>query len=163
MNRLGTITIALVTPFCALITAWLYGQSPRLVIRNPHNVAYCTMGNLIMEYENADVPDDLARKLDSYEVSVGIAFNEPGQIGCGYQTTVSKPKQTAVHLSDKTLRRITTPLCSSIQKWKLRPFIYNGKTAPVMGPVVVTVQNKKFVLDVLDPPCQTNSRPIERK
>jgi hypothetical protein len=163
VNRLRSLVVTGAIALWTFIPPSPYGQSPRRVIRNPHNVAYCTMGNLIVEYENADVPEDLARRFNGYQVSVGVGFNEPGQIGCGYQPIVRKPKQAGIHLSDKTLRRIATPLCSSIQKWKFRPFIYDGKTAPVMGPVVVTIQDKKFVLCLLDPPCQTNPRPTERK
>ena len=153
----GVIASLVITPIL------LCGQSPPVVIRQPHNVAYCEMGDLIVEYENADVPQDLARRFDDYEVSVGIAFNEAGQIVCGYQPMVSRPKQAATHVPDETLRRMTAPLCSSIRKWKFRSFIYNGKAAPVTGPVVVRIQHRKFVLDVLAPPCQTNPRPIERK
>jgi hypothetical protein len=47
---------------------------------------------LIEEYENADVPEDLARRFDGYEVSVGVWFNEPSQIGCGYHLIVRRPK-----------------------------------------------------------------------
>jgi hypothetical protein len=163
VNRLGSLTVTGAIAFWLFTSLSLYGQSPPSEIRNPHFVAYCTMGNLIVEYEDADVPEDLARRFDGYRVSVGVAFNEPGQIGCGYQPLVIKPKESAIHLSDKTLRRLTAPLCSSIQKWKFRPFIYDGQTAPVLGPVVVTIQNKRFMLDILDPPCQTNPRPVERK
>jgi len=163
MNSLRILTIGGAIASLVITPIRLCGQSSPLVIRQPHNVAYCGMGDLIVEYENADVPEDLARRFDDYEVSVGVAFNEPGQIGCGYQPIVRRPKQAATHVSDETLRRITTPLCSSIRKWKFRPFVYNGKAAPVSGPVVVNIRHGKFVLDVLDPPCQTNPRPIERK
>jgi hypothetical protein len=110
-----------------------------------------------MEYENPEVPEDLARRFDGYEVAVGIAFDGSGQFGCGYQTMVHKPRHAVLRLSRQTLGRIATPLCYSIQKWKFRPFIYDGKAAPVMGPVVVTIRDGKFVLGVLDPPVPNES------
>lgn len=163
MKRFGSLTGPGVIALCLLTPPSQYGQSSRPAIVNPHNVAYCTMGNLIMEYENADVPADLARRFDGYEVAVGVAFDGSGQFGCGYQPMVNKPKHAALRLPTQTLRRIATPLCYSMRKWKFRPFIYDGKVAPVMGPVVVTIRHGKFVLDVLDAPCQSNPRPIEKQ
>ena len=159
----GSGSLATLATFLLWAALPVCGQSPSAAIHNPHNVSYCVMGNLIEEYENAEVPRDLAEQFDGYDVSVGVAFEKPGQIVCGYQPSVRKPKEAGIELPKETLSKISAPLCASIRKWKFRPFFYNGKPAPVLGPVVVHIQNRKFTLVTLTPPCQTNARPIERR
>jgi hypothetical protein len=76
------------------------------------------------------VPEDLGSRFDGDELSVGVALHEHGRIGCGYQPMLCKPRQKALHVSEHLLRRLTTPLCSSIRTWKFRPlrafFVHPG-------------------------------------
>ena len=53
-------------------------------------MSYGGIWNLIQEYEDIDVPDDMGSRFDGYEFSVGISVDEHGRIGCGIQPVLRR-------------------------------------------------------------------------
>ena len=137
-------------------------QSSQMAVRNPRNMSYGGIWNQIEEYEGGSMPDELGSRFDGYELSVGVVVDEHGRIaGCGFQSMLRRPSQKALHLSGNLLRRLSEPVCSSIQTWKFRPFRVRGRPTGFSGPIVVKIERQRFVL--IPSNWQYNPPPVERK
>jgi len=141
-----------------------YAQSSTEYIRNPASVSYGVIWNLIQEYEDIDVPNDVGSRFDGYEFSVGISVDEHGHIGCGIQPILRRRQTEAgLQVSDRLLRRLATAVCPSIETWKFRPFLVDGRPRAFFGPVAVHIERLKFVLADIDPLWKHGPPPVKRK
>jgi hypothetical protein len=142
----------------------LHAQSSPAHTRNPANVSYGVIWNLIEEYRDIDVPDDLGSRFDGYAFSVGISVDDHGRIGCGYQPILRRrPTEKGLHVSESLLHRLATPVCHSIETWKFRPFVVDGHPRAFFGPVAVNIERLKFVLADIDPLYKHGPPPIRRQ
>ncbi len=145
-----------------MFTASVYGQSPRIV-RNPANMSSGGILNLIREYQEETIPDDLGSRFDGNWFSVSVVVDTDGFVSCGYDPRDNFQLKRELHVSDGPLRRLADPICSSVRTWKFRPLLVHGRAKAFFGRLVVRIQRQKFVLPDYDPAWQDNPPPVKRK
>ncbi|MGC1650863.1 MAG: hypothetical protein WA741_33990 [Candidatus Sulfotelmatobacter sp.] len=145
----------------SMFTVSLYSQSPRIV-RNPLNMSSGGILNLIQEYQEETIPDDLGSRFDGNWFVVGVVVDTDGFVSCGYDPRDNAQLKRELHVSDGPLRRLADPICASVRTWKFRPLLVHGKRKAFFGPLVVKIQRQKFVLPD-DPVWQNNPPPVKRK
>jgi hypothetical protein len=107
--------------------------------RNPTNVSYLNVTysliwNLIQEYDDIDLPYDLRNRFDGYQFSVAIGDDGQGHRSCGNQPILRRRAvERGLHVSDKLLQRLATPVCDSIKTWKIRPLLVDGRPVTYFG------------------------------
>jgi hypothetical protein len=132
---------------------------------HPYRMSYGTLWNYIQEYADPNVPAELQRDLQGHQVSIDVTLDDQGRLtSCTGLRVKTNSLQKVLRVTRSLENKWTEALCSSIQTWKFRRFVYCGKPVPVLGPILFNVRKQRFELvEVIDPRWRTSAAPVKRE
>ena len=90
-------------------------------------------------------------------------MDRDGFVVCGFDDRGNLRLKKGLHVSDDVLHKLADTVCSSVQTWKFRPLVIEGRSYAFFGPVVVKIERQKFVPPDPDPLWQYTPAPVKRK